>query len=91
MVDAVVCYWISLVIGVAGGQDKCGQEVIHRNAFLFVDDGLVVSTDMFWLQVSFDTLAGFFDRLVIGENSSKIFGMLCRPCCAFGTQSEAVY
>ena len=56
VVDAVVCHWISLVEGGTGGQDGWGRAVLHRAAFLYMDDGLVALIDPVWLQGLFDTL-----------------------------------
>ena len=45
VVDAVVRHWVLLVEGLAGGKVGWGREVLHRSAFLYADDGLVISTD----------------------------------------------
>ena len=37
----------------------------------------------------FSTLVGMFDRVVLKKNTGKAVGMVCRPCQAEGTQSEA--
>ena len=42
LVDAVVRHWISLATGGKGGHNGWGREVLHRAAFFYVDDGLVV-------------------------------------------------
>ena len=70
VVDAVMRHWISLVAGVAGGQDRWVREAIHCNDFLYSGDGLAASTDQVRLQGESDTLTGLFDRLGIRENVS---------------------
>ena len=50
LVDAILCCWISLVVGGTGGQDWWEREVLHNAAFFYADDGLVPSTDLVWLQ-----------------------------------------
>ena len=37
------------------------------------------------LQGAFNTLTGFFDRLVLQKNVGKMIGMICCPCCEVGT------
>ena len=53
VVGALVCHWISLVSGGAGGNYRWGREVLHRTEFYYADDGLVTSTYPVWLQVAF--------------------------------------
>ena len=45
VVDAVVCHWVSLVAGGAGGQDGWGRAVLLRANFFYAYYGLVTSTD----------------------------------------------
>ena len=52
---------------------------------------MVSSSNPRWIQVSFSTLAGLFDRVGLRTNARKTVGMVCRPFQAAGTQSEAVY
>ena len=80
------------------GGGRCGREgrwggggLLHRATFIYRDDGLVAPMDPFWLQGSFDTLTRIFDRVGIRKNVRKTVGMLCRPCCTVGTQSETAY
>ena len=85
VVSALMCHWISLVSGGAGGQCGWGREVLHRTEFYCTDDGLVISTDPVWLQGPFDNLTRLFDRVRIWKNVTKTVVMLCRPCRAVGT------
>ena len=74
-----------------GGQDGWVREVLHRSTYFYADYGMVVSTDPFWLQVSFDSLTKLFDKVGIRTNVDKKAEMLCHPFCAVGTHLEAAY
>ena len=76
VVDAVVCNWVSLVLGGAAEPDLRGKEVIYCAAFFYAQNGLVTSTDPEWLHGAFDTLIGLFDRVGLRANVSKIVRML---------------
>ena len=52
---------------------------------------MVASSDPQWLQGSFSTLVGLFDRVGLHNNVGKTFVMVCRPFQAAGTQSESAY
>ena len=67
------------------------REVLQRTAFFNADDGLVVSTNPFWLQVSFNTLTRLFDRVRLPKHYANTVGMVFLPCRAVGTQLAAVY
>ena len=43
------------------------------------DDGLVTSMYLVWLQVTFDTLTGLFNRVGIWTNVVKRVKMIYRP------------
>ena len=51
--------------------------MLHRAAFLYVDDGLVASTDLVWLQGLFDTLDRLFNRVGLCKNVGKLISVLC--------------
>ena len=78
VVDAVVRHWILLVKGGARGQEEWGREVQHRVAFFYVDEFLIVSTELVWLLGEFDTLTGLFERVRIQKNVGKMVRMICR-------------
>ena len=59
----------------------------HYIAFFYVDGGLVALTDPVWLQGSFDTLTGVFDRLGLQKNVGKTVRMIVHPCRAVVTHS----
>ena len=52
---------------------------------------MVASSDPHWIQGAFSTLVGLFYRVVVRTNVRKTVGMVCRPCQAEVTQSEAAY
>ena len=52
---------------------------------------MVASSDPHWLQGSFNTLVGLFDRVGLQTNFGKTVGMVYRPCQADGTMLEAAY
>ena len=76
VVDTVVCHWILLVAGGAGGKDGWGSEVLHRAAFFYLYDGLVAPTELLWWQGAFDTITGLFDRVGLRKNFEKTVGKL---------------
>ena len=65
--------------------------MLHRATFFYADDGMVASTDPFWVQGSFDTLNGLFNRVGLYTNVRKTVGMLCHPCHIVGIRLEASY
>ena len=52
---------------------------------------MVASSDPRWLQGAFSTLVSLFDRLGLLTNVGMTVSMVCIPCQATGTQSEAAY
>ena len=52
---------------------------------------MVASSDPQCLQGEFSSLFGLLDRVVLQTNVRKTVNMVCRPCQAAGTQSEAAY
>ena len=91
VVDVVLNHWVYVMVEVAEDWGKCGQEGRHHNALFCADDGMVASLDPRWLQGTFSTLVGLFDRLGLRTNVGKTVVMVCRPCRGWGTQSEVVY
>ena len=91
VVDVVVRYWLEVMMEDAEERVKRGQEVRHHNSLFYMDYGMVASSDPRWLQGSFSTLVGLFDRVGLRNNVGKTVGMVCRPFRAAGTQLEAAY
>ena len=52
---------------------------------------MVASSGPRWLQGTFNTLVGLFDRVGLQTNVGKTFDMVCRTCQAAVNQSEAAY
>ena len=44
-----------------------------------------------WLQGTFDTLVGLFDRVGLLINVGKTVGMVCCPCQEVGNHSDVAY
>ena len=67
------------------GQDSWEREVLHRVDLLYMDDSMVVSVDLFWMQGSFNTLTGLLDRVGIQTNIWKTVRVLYCTFHAVGT------
>ena len=91
VVDVVVWHWLDVMVEGAEERGECGQEGRHQNAFFYMDYGMVASSDPRWIQGAFSTLVGLFDWVGLRTNAGKTVGMVCCPCQAVGTQSEAAY
>ena len=91
VVDAVARQWMAVMMEGAEERGKRGKEGRHQNALFYAENDMVATPDPRWLQGTFVTLVGLFDRVVLQTNSGKTVGMFCRPCQAAGTQSEAAY
>ena len=52
---------------------------------------MVALSDPRWLQWSFKSLVGLFERVGLHTNVGKMVSMKCRPCPAAGNQSEVEY
>ena len=78
---------------VEGAEDRGehGKEGRHQNVLFYADNGMVALSDPQWIKGKFCTLVGLFNRLGLWTNVRKTVGMVCRPCQAAGTQSEAAY
>ena len=91
VVDAVVCHCVTLVMTEAKKRGERGNKGRHQAALFYTDYGMVASSDPFCLQWAFDTLVSMFERVGLRNNAEKTVSMVCRPCQAAGTQSEAAY
>ena len=63
----------------------------HLTAYLYADDGLLVSMWATHLQQDFDTLTELFDRVGLRTNVAKMVSMACQPCRALGVHSSEGY
>ena len=91
VVDTVVRHWVTGVIVDVEERGELGKEGRHQAALFYADDGMVTSSDPQWLHGAFNTLVGLFDRVGLRGNVGKTVGMVCHPCQAVGTLSEAAY
>ena len=91
VVDTVVRHWVTGFIADAGEQGDLGQEGRHQAALFYADNDMVALSDPRWLQGSFNTLVGLFDRVGLRTNVGKTAGMVFHPCQAAGNLSEAAY
>ena len=90
VVDAVVQYWVTVMVESTEERSRRRQEDRHQNALFYADDGMVVSSDLRWLQGDFSTLLGLFYRAFLKANVVKTVGMVFQLCQAVGMQLEAV-
>ena len=91
VVDAVVRLWVTMALEKAEKRGERGEEGRHQAALFYADNGMVASSDPRWLQWAFNALVSLFGRVGLQENVGKTVSMVCRPCQAAGTQSEAAY
>ena len=91
VMDAVVRYWVTVVVDSAKERSVHRQEGRHQNSLFCADDGMVASSYLRWIQWVFRTMVGLFDRVGLKTNVGKTVKMVCCPCQAEGMQSEAEY
>ena len=91
VMDAVVRYWVAVVMESVEERGGHRQEGRHQNSLFYADDGVVASSDPRWLQGDFSTLVGLSGWVGLKTNSGKTIGMVCHPFQLVGTQSEAAY
>ena len=89
VVDTVVRRWLSVTVEGAEERGEHGQEGRHQNALFYTDNGMVSLSDPRWLHVAFITLVSLFYSVGLKTNVVKKVRMVCHPCQAVGTQSEA--
>ena len=80
MVDAIVRYWLSLVLpGDRTEFDGLGESVAERLVLFYANDGLLASTNTEWLQMALTCLIGLFERIGLQTNATKMKTMICVP------------
>ena len=52
---------------------------------------MVALSDPRWLQWAFNALVSLFECMGLRTNVGKMVSIVCRPCQAAGTKSEAAY
>ena len=88
VVDAVVRHWGTVMVEGAEERGERGQEGRHQNALFYVEDGMIASSELQWLQGAFSTLVGLFDMMGLRTNVGKTVRMIFHLCQAVGNQSE---
>ena len=63
----------------------------EKTNFFHADDGIIASTNLLWLQWSFDVLIGLFERFVLQTNMARTVEMVCQPGKISGRQSTDEY
>ena len=92
VVDAVVRHWVHRVVEEVEARGGKGREGRHQTTLLYVDDGMVASSDPAWLQGAFNALVGLFDRVGLRKNVGKTVSMVCHPCQATaGNTTQVAY
>ena len=91
VVGDVVRHWVAMALDEAEKREERGNEGWHQSALLYVDNGMVASSDPRWLQWVFDALFSLFERVGLWTNVGKTVSMVFGPCWAVGTQLVAAY
>ena len=87
VVDAVIRYWVEVVVPTEDGTEGLGMLIQDLAAYLYANDGLIASTHLERLQRAFDVLAVLFERVSLRTNTRKTVNMACQPCHASGQMS----
>ena len=87
----MVWHWLHLATQEAERRGEKGRERRHQAALFYADDGMIASSDPWWLQWAFMILVGLFDRVGLKTNQQNTVSMACRPCSAAVNQSETSY
>ena len=77
VVDAVVRHWATMALEEAEKRGERGNEGWHQAALFYADDGMVVSSDLLWLQWSIDALVSLFKRVGLWTDVRKTVSMVC--------------
>ena len=71
VIDAVVRYWLSLVLDGAESDDGVGRSVAEQLVRFYADDGLIAARNNEWLQTAINCLTELFARVGLRMNTSK--------------------
>ena len=77
VVDAVIRHWVVVVAPTKDSMEVLGLSIQELTAYLYADNGLIVSTRPERLQREFDVLTGIFDWVGLRTNTRKIVSMVC--------------
>ncbi len=78
-VNAVVREWLCQMLDKDIACNGICNQVAKILVALYIDDGLIASCDLFWLQELFDILIGLFEWIGLFTNASKTKVMVCIP------------
>ena len=79
VVDAVVCYWLSQVVGEGSENTGLGLTATNKLTIFYADDGLVVAHDHEWLPHAIDVLSGLFEQVGLWMSINKTKCMSYMP------------
>jgi hypothetical protein len=92
VVDAVVRYWLTLVVNDGSDADTgLGLTVNERLVLFYADDGLIASRNSEWLQMAIQSLSELFERVGLRTNTTKTETMNCTPGYISGPMSASAY
>jgi exonuclease III len=91
VIDAVVRYWLSLVLEGTETDDGLGRSVAEWLVLFYADDGLIAARNHEWLQMAINCLTTLFARVGLRTNTSKTKAMTCTPGFIWGRMSSPAY
>jgi len=89
--DAIVRYWLSLVVDDGSEVDGLGMMVQEWLVLFYADDGLIASRNAKWLQMAIERLSELFERVGLRMNTDKTETMTCTPGYISGQESSHAY
>ena len=91
VVDAVIGHWVTGFIAESEARGDLSQEGRHQAALFCTDNGMVALPDSVWLQGTYNSLVGLFDRVGLRTNAGKTARMFYHPCQAAGNLTTEAY
>ena len=91
VVDAIVRYWLSLVVDDGSKADGLGMMVQEWLVLFYADDGLIASRNHEWLQMAIECLSELFECMGLRTNTNKTEAMTCTPGYISSQVSDAAY
>jgi hypothetical protein len=91
VVDAVVHYWLSLVVDDGSEFNGLGHTVSEWLVLFYADDGLLATRNHEWLQMAINRLSELFERVGLRTNTTKTVAMTCTPGYIHGRVASPVY
>ena len=76
VVDVIIRHWVKLVTPTEVGTGGLGLTIIDLAAYLYADDGLVVSTQPEKLHRAFEVLTGLFNWVSLHKNTKNMASMV---------------